>query len=60
MRIVMFICYVFVAFTLVSLLFGKVIKEMKTNYLKADTSIVITNGKPDTIITKKTLPWYLK
>jgi hypothetical protein len=59
-NIIGFIISLFAAITIVVVLFGGMIKRVQTNYLKADTSVVITNGKADTVITKKTLPWYLK
>lgn len=60
MKIIGFITSSFVACLIIVAIFNKAIKEMKANYVKSDTSIIITNGRADTIITKKTLPWYLK
>lgn len=60
MKIIGFIISSFVACLIIVAIFGNAIKELKANYVKSDTSIVITNGKADTIITKKTLPWYLR
>lgn len=59
-NVIGFIISLFVGIMIVIYLFGGMIKQAQTNYLKADTSVVITNGKADTVITKKTLPWYLK
>lgn len=59
-NVIGFIISLFVVIMVVVFLFGGMVKQVQTNYLKADTSVVITNGKADTVITKKTLPWYLK
>jgi len=40
--------------------FGKGLKKMKEGYLKADTTITIRNGHPDTVITKKSKPWWME
>ncbi len=38
----------------------KITSEIKENYSKPDTTIVIKNGKADTVITKKSIPSWLK
>lgn len=60
MRFIYGIIVLFVCIWLINVLFGKSIKQIKVNYEKADTTIIIKNGNPDTVITKKSLPWYLK
>lgn len=34
--------------------------KVKAEYLKPDTTITIKNGRPDTVIVKKSQPWWLK
>jgi len=60
MRLLYYIVISFAAISLFLWLFDAQIGYIKSNYVKPDTSIVVTNGKPDTLITKRTLPWYLK
>lgn len=35
-------------------------KRLKENYTMPDTTIIIKNGIEDTVIKKRTLPWWLK
>jgi len=60
---------IFIWLTLIALVFivvasifmaDRAFTEMKKNYEKPDTTITITNGKADTIITKKSAPKWMQ
>jgi uncharacterized protein YlzI (FlbEa/FlbD family) len=41
-------------------LLNKQVAQIKSNYEKPDTTITVKNGKADTTIVTKKLPWWAK